>query len=1045
MFLSNLSIKRPILVLMAVSVFLIFGYLSFRDLNLNQTPAVEIPFITIMTVYPGASPKEIETQVSKKIEDAVASVSQIKTLQSFSLDGFSVVMAEFDMDKDVDVANQEVKDKIDPILNKLPNDAEMPIVQKVNLQEFPTMDLVLSGSQSPRELYEFADKSLSDKLSQIAGVGQVSITGGQEREIRVVFDDRTVYENMISIPQLMQILSAQNVNLPGGYFQLQDQDITVRVQGKFKDIDELRNQEIPTQFGNKKLGHIARVEDSGKDIRQRAVYYDKIKNERSENIVRLSLIKSTEGNPVDISESVYKLLPEIREVLTTGMTIQVINDSATMVRATVDDTLMNVILGVIFTSIVLLFFLHDLRTTLIVAISMPASILATFLFVDLSGFSLNVLSLSGISVSVGVLVANSVVVIENIYRYKEMGYDRKQAAAKGTSEVVTAVVAATLTNIVVFVPLGSIDSIVGQFLQELAFTAAYATIFSLVFSFTITPMLASIILPDKIKPNKISKPLIKIEKFFENSYRKILDVVINRGRSSIIWSWGILVGSFVLLILVAAIYGPRLGIDFMPTVDNGKIRVEAQLPEGYELEQTAIVMKEIEDSLKVDPDVERIITNLGKVSDIETGANLAVLEVYLNDASERDTGVLNKVSEYTEKLGAVANAKIKVGVLESMGGGGGQSAVDFYILGPDLDVLDRYKDTLMMNAKNVTGLINFDNSARTGKPEIRIEPIREKLAETGLTVQEMALSIRAAVEGIEVTEYEESGEEYDIKITFDDNVINSPEKIGKIPLATPRGVFRVAQLAKVSFSDGFSRILHYSKMPAIQFTGANALGVPTGNVIADMQTVLDDIDLPTGYRFEWSGTSEMQQEMVADLLFAFLIAFILTYMLLAAILESFWQPLLILVSVPLAFIGVILLSYYTDTNFGLTANMGIIMLLGIVVNNSILILDYTNHLRNTEGILPREALMKAAPVKLKPIIMSTVAIILGMLPMAIGMGDAGYEIRQPLGVVSIGGLVASTFLTLLVIPAGYFALTKMGMWVYGREAYRKKKKKIKLD
>lgn len=1034
MFLSDISIKRPIMMTMVISVFLIFGYLSFLNLNLNQNPEVEIPYVTVTTIYPGASPREIETQLTKKLEDAIASVSLIKTMQSYSMDGVSIIMIEFEMGKDVNIANQEVKDKVDLVVNELPSDAELPIVQKINLQEFPTIDLILSGDQPIRELYEFADKRLKDKLSQIGGVGTVSLVGGQEREVRVVFDDKTVFENIISMPQMIQILAAQNMDLPGGYFQLGGQEFTVRVEGEYENLDQLKDQEIPTAYGNKKLGQLARIEDTGKDIRERATYFNNIDKEKFENVVRISIIKSSEGNPVEISESLDDEMPEILKLLPEGMKIEKINDAAGFVRSTVDDTLMNVILGVIFTSIVLLFFLHDIRSTLVVAVSMPASIIATFLFVDLSGFSLNMLSLSGISVSVGVLVANSVVVIENIYRYKEMGYGKKESAMKGTSEVVTAVVAATLTNIVVFVPLGSIDSIVGQFLQELAFTAAYATIFSLIFSFTVTPMLASILLPKESKPGAIARILIKIEKFFENSYRKVLDWIINRGKWSVLTSIIVVIGSFVTFIAVAIVYGPGLGFEFIPTVDEGKIKIETRLPEGYDLTETAAVIQQMEDSLKTDPTVEDIVVNLGKLSDLETGTNVALMEVYLNDASEREIGVLEKITEFTEKLSSIPNAQIKVDVLSS--DAGPQAPVDFYLLGPDLAVMEKLKDTVMSRAKNIRGLVNFDNSSRTGKPEIKIKPIREKLSETGLTVQELAITVRAAVEGIESTSYKEQGEEYDIKLTFEDYAINSPEKIGKIPIATPMGNFRLAQLANVEFASGYSRILHNEKMPAIQFTGTNALGVPTGEIINGVQIIMnnmvDNNEIPAGYLFKWSGSSEMQQEMAIDLGFAFLIAFLLTYMLLAAILESFWQPILILLTVPLAFIGVILLMYYTDTNFGITANMGVIMLLGIVVNNAILILDYTNQLRREEGLLPREALMKAAPIKLKPIIMSTLAIILGMLPMAIGIGDAGYEIRQPLGIVSIGGLVVSTVLTLAVIPAAYFVITKFGMWVSGR-------------
>jgi HAE1 family hydrophobic/amphiphilic exporter-1 len=1019
MFLAKLSIKRPIMVTMGIFVILIFGYLGYTTMNVNNMPEVDIPYVTISTIYPGAGPQEIETQISKKVEDAVATVSQIKMLQSYSLDGASIVMIEFDMEKDIDVANQEVKDKVDAILNELPDDAELPIIQKVDLQAMPIIDIVFSGELSPIELYDYADNRLKDQFAQIAGVGQVSIVGGQEREIKVNFENTTVYENMISLPQMLQILAAQNFDIPGGYFQLEDQEFTVRMEGKYHDIDEIKNLELNTPFGTKKLRQLAEVEDGGKKIRQRAIFFDNDAKSRDENVVRMSLIKSADGNAVNIAEEVYVRLDEIRQTLPENTSLKVINDDSKYTKSAKDDTISNIILGIIFTSIILLFFLGDIRSTIIVALSMPTSIISTFLLMNAFGMSINMISLMGISVTVGVLVANSVVVLENIFRHKQMGKSKKDSAFEGTREVTTAVIASTLTNIVVFLPLANISSIAGQFLKDLALAATFSTIFSLIISFTLTPMLASLILPKKISEGWFTRTFKKFENMWANLYEKSLLWMLKAK-----WNWKaflIVFASLFLFVFTLMTLASKIGFEFMPVQDNGKISIQVELPEGYNLKETEQVTKEIEKRISLYDEVIHTITNVGKTSDLDIGTNLALMEVHLTDVNDRDNHITEYVDEFIKDLSDIPNATLKIAVLEGEGGPG--APIDFFLLGQDMDVLVGIQDEIMEKAKNIKGLVNFDNSTSTGKPEINVVPKRDKIAELGLSVQEIALTLRASIEGIVSSQYQEAGNEYDILVTLNDNSTNTPEKVANIPIVTQAGVFRLSQLADIDFTEGFTKIIRRDKYKAIQFTGNVSTGVPTGDVMDELNKISSEIDLPPGYAIEWSGSSEMQQELVADLGFAFMLAIILTYMLLAAILESFWQPFLILLTLPLALIGVFVIMYITGTTFSLTAMMGVIMLLGIVVNNAILLLDYTNQLIREKHMGVAEALITAGPVRLKPIIMSTVAIILGMLPLALGIGDAGAEMRQPLGVVSIGGLVASAFLTLFTVPAAFYLVS----------------------
>ena len=657
MFLAKVSINRPILTTMGILVFLIFGAIAYFTLNLNLQPDVEIPYVTISTIYPGAGPKEIETLISKKIEETVSTISQIERVESYSLDGLSIVIIEFKIGKDVDVANQEVKNKVDEILNDLPDDAELPIVQKVDFKSFPVMQVVLSGKQDLRELYNVADKVLKDRFSQVEGVAKVDLTGGQEREIRVVLDNRVAFENNISLPQLMHILKAYNMDIPGGYFRLNDQEYTVRLDGEFEDVETMRELQIPTPFGPKKLRQFASVEDAGKDIRMRAVYFNNINKVKDEHVINLAIIKSPDGNVVKVADAIRNSLPDIQASLPRGMNLQIVDDVSDFVKSSVSDTMSNVLLGVIFTSIILLIFLHDIKSTIIVALSMPTSIISTFLLLKMWGLTLNMMTLMGLSVSVGVLVANSVVVIENIFRYKNLGKNNKEASFLGTSEVTVAVLASTLTNIVVFLPIANMSSIVGQFLQELALAAVFATIFSLIMSFTLTPMLASLLLPEKPKEKwRIAKWIEKVEEKYTNFYDRWLRKTLKSKKIS----WSVIAASFLMFIIVMMIFGPRLGTEFIPDLDDGKILVQVELPEGYNLDETARVLTSVENKIKQHKEVTHMLTNLGKVSDLDIGTNMAAMNIQLVDVKQRNISIHKMMNVFSKDLADVPNAKIKV-------------------------------------------------------------------------------------------------------------------------------------------------------------------------------------------------------------------------------------------------------------------------------------------------------------------------------------------------------------------------------------------------
>ena len=991
---------------------LFFGLLAYVSLPLNLMPSIDIGVVTVQTVYPGAGPREIEMQITKKIEDAVSTISGIDYMQSYSMESVSIVVIFFELDVDADIANQQVKDRTAAILTELPADAERPVVEKLDFGTEPIMDITLTGDQDLKELREIADKTVKDRLSQIEGVARVEIVGGADREIRVELDNRVVFQNSLSLSQLGQVLAIHNMNMPGGQFEQYDQEYSVRLQGEFSSIQDIETLDIPTPYGNKKLGQIARIRDTGSDVRERTIYFDLEDNVRNDRVVLLQIVPAPDGNTVEIARSVRKALPVIEGSLSAGASLTIVNDDSVWIEDTVRDTMMNVILGILLAGLVLLFFLHDLRSTIIVALAMPISIFSSFTLIKAAGFTQNIMTLMGLSTSVGILVTNSVVVLENIFRHKQMGHNRYESADRGTSEIATAVIASTLTNVVVFVPIAMMSGIIGKVLRELALTVTFATLFSLLVSLTVTPMLASLILPESDKKKhplgkRLESMFASWEKFYQNILRGIFARKIR----------GIGVIAAVFLIFVFSIFiGSSVGFEFFPELDEGNVTVEVELPQGYNLNETARMIERIEERVAGRAEVVHILTTLGSLSSLDKGTNMAKIRIKLVDADERDLSSRQMANLFIRELSDIPNAKIRISAIS--GAGMSSSPIEFYLKGQDNDMLEVYKEELLSNIRDTQGLVNLTTSSRTGKPEVTLIPDRVKIAEAGLSVYDLAFTLRSAIEGIVATTYRELGNEYDIRVVLQDESVDTPEEIGNITVVSPNDTYRLAHFASVDFTEGYSTILHRDKFRTIQFSGGNAPGYPLGDVVADIQRGIDRMDMPPGYEVTWGGDAEMMRESMFEMLKAFLIAVLLLYMLLAAILENLVQPILILITIPLALIGVFLSLFITGITMNMMSMMAIIMLIGIVVNAAILLLDYTNTLRK-QGKDTKTALTQACPTKLKPIIMSTLAIILGMMPLALGIGSAGAEMRQPLGIVSIGGLIVSAVLTLIVIPTLY--------------------------
>jgi HAE1 family hydrophobic/amphiphilic exporter-1 len=1011
---STLAIKRPVTTTMLILVLLLFGLLAFTKLPVDLYPKAEFPYITITTVYPGAGPKEVETKISKIIEDEVATLSGIENIQSYSMNSVSNVMIKFSMKKDGDVANQEVKDKINAIVSDLPNKAEQPTVEKYDLQAQPVVELLLSGDKemiTPQKLFDYASNELKDRFAQIEGAAKINLFGGEEREIRINTDHKTLFENNITIGEISEAISSSNQEISGGSFKSYGKEISLTTDAEFNSLSELGELEIPLNSGYKKLKELAEVIDGSKDIKYKSKYYNLEEDYMKSNVVKMTIIKSSGANTVKLAEESVKLVNELKKTLPKGIKLDILHDNSIFINSSVSDTISNLVMGIILTGFILFFFLYDIRSTLIVAISMPTSIISTFMMLSRMGFSLNMMSLMGLSTAVGVLVSNSIVVLENIFRFKKMNYNNRESAMKGTAEVTTAVIASTATNLVVFLPIGSMSSMAGQFFKEFALTVCFATIFSLIISFTLTPLLANLLLPKEEKKNYFGAFMEKFHNFFEEKYEKVLKFVLKNKVRPIAF----LVIMFVILSGVMIIIAPKIGIEFMPVLDEGDIIVKVELPQGTTIAESSKKINEIEKIIKKHKEVKNLLTTIGD----QKGTHLANIAIKLVDVELRNKSAVTVNQLLINELSAISNVKITCKPNREE-----EEAINYFIIGPDKEVLESYMPELYRKMRKVKGLINFDSSYRKGKPQIKLIPKRRILNEIGLTAYDLAMTLYSATEGIKASIYRENGEEYDIRVSYDDASINSIREIASLVVLSPKGKYTLGQLAELKLAEGTNQIQHMNKLPTIELTGGVANGYALQDVSNSVRDVIESMNFPNEIYYRVGGNVEMMDDTNEDMAQAFVIAIILTYMLLASLLESFSQPFLILMTLPMATIGVFVLMFATGTTMNMFSMMAIIMLIGLVVNDAILILDYTKMLMKTQNLSAKEALLIAGPTKMKAVIMTTMAIILGMLPMALGIGSAGKEIRIPMAMVQIGGMITSTILTLLLIPALFYLTHK---------------------
>ncbi len=1008
----NFSVRRPIAISMLIGVLVVIGIVSFQKLGLDLLPDITYPSVSVITTYPGVAPEDIEELITKPIEEAVASISGVRKITSVSMEGVSVVTVEFNWGKNLDFAAQDVRDRIGLIEDFLPEDARKPLVVKFDVSMMPIMEAsVVFEGKSPEEVRKFLKDHVKPRLERIDGVASVTIYGGREKEIWVELDKGKLEHYGISFTDVVTFLQLHNLNLPAGHIVRGSKEYILRAVGEFKDPSEIENVAV----GYTETGTPIFIRDIGRvyeTLSERRSYV----TENGKETVFFDVTKQSGTNTVKVLDKVKKELEQIEKDYA-GFKTHILFDQSKFIRRVTKRTTNNALVGALLAALMIFIFLRNWRPTLVTALAIPLSIVITFIVIYFAGYTLNTMTLAGIALGVGMLVDNAVVVIENIFRHLEEGEDKITAAINGTKEVGTAITASTFTNIIVFLPLIFVGGMVARVSKQLAVTVSTTLLASLFVAVTIIPALARVFFKERQR-EAYEKAFGEVwfepaRKFYERVLRKVL-----RHRTAV------LAVAFVLFI-VSLLLIPKVGVEFMPSVDRDYGMISVKLPPGTDLEETSNYIRQLEEIAMKDPDVKAVGSIVGETEETGgamfmggSGVNTGMLYVVFVEKKDRKRPSYLTISEIAEKAPRYEGAKVEVIDFSKMALlGYGQKPVTIRIYGKDLETLRELAERIKEKIAGTPGLVRPTISLEQAKPEVVIQIDRKKAAYFGLTPVQIESEIQAALLGHVATRIRIKGEEIDTRVRLSENQRKFLEDIQNLKIKNPMGVMvPISEIAEIRYALGPIKIDRENQVRVVS-VGAEVKGRTTGEVTRDLQKLLKNFPLPPGYTLEFKGEWEYIKEMLRDMIFAISAAILLIYMVMAAQFESFKDPFVVMFTIPLASIGVVLLFLITGTTISLPSLMGTLILVGIVVNNAIVMIDYIKKLRQ-RGVPPLEAVVKGAQIRLRPILITSLTTIIGMIPMALSRSE-GAEIRSPLAIAVIGGLLTSTFLTLFVIPTLY--------------------------
>ncbi|HWQ26460.1 MAG TPA: efflux RND transporter permease subunit [Chlorobaculum sp.] len=1024
MTLTGLAIKRPTLVVVLFSILGILGYFSYRQLKYELLPKMTPPVVTISTVYEGASPNEVETSVTKPVEEAVSAIEKISTINASSTEGHSLVTVEFSNSADIDKALQDVQRKVNESRGKLPDEVKAPIVSRFALDETPVLRIGATSNLSDTEFYQLLKNEVKPVLSSIDGVGQVTIQGGREREIRVNLDIQRLESNGLTVNDVLNAVQKANLDFPTGKVDAADRQFVLRLAGKFTTLDDLRNLVIRSSgtSGSVYLRDVAEVQDTFKEIRT-------MSRVNGRNSVGIVIMKQSDANTVDVSRLARLQLIKLEKLYADrGLKFEVAQDASTFTFDAVTAVQHDLFLAIVLVALVMLVFLHSLRNSLIVMVAIPTSLVTTFIGMYLFDFSLNLMTLLSLSLVVGVLVDDSIVVLENIYRHLEQGDSPRDAALKGRNEIGFTAVSITMVDVVVFLPLSLVSGLVGNILREFSVVMVISTLVSLFVSFTVTPLLASRF----SKVEHLSGDTFggRIALGFERRYAQARDWYLK------LLAWGlrnprkvILAAVLLLFSSFALVASGRIGGQFMEVSDRGEFSVMLELEPGTSLQETNRLTRQIEERLRSYPEVTKLLVNVGVSSEgllDQSADNVAELIVHLVPKGQRKRTTDEIMNNIRRNLQDIPGLKLSINPI-GIFGTANETPVAVIISGPARASVARVATALQDSLKRIPGTVDVRLSSQVGSPEMRINVDREQMSSFGLTMSDVGAAMRVAYAGEDVGKYRDGADDYDIRVILDELYRRKTDEVGDLTFRSGSGdLVRLGQFSTPEQSRGYSVLQRRNRNSSI-WVKAQVVGRPVGSVGQDIERTITGMKragiMPSTVTHSYESDLKRQGESFSTLLYAFMVAIIFVYLIMVALYDSYVWPMVVMFSIPLAIIGALYALALLGKSLTIFTILGIIMLVGLVGKNAILLVDFINKFRE-EGMEITDAIVEAGKDRLRPILMTTLTLVFGLMPIALS-ASSGSEWKSGLAVALIGGLSSSMFLTLLVIPVVYVWFDKL--------------------
>jgi HAE1 family hydrophobic/amphiphilic exporter-1 len=1032
--LTRLAITRYWATIAIFAALAVAGISAYVALPINEFPQVNIPVVTVTTTYAGANPQAIETQITRPIEDAVASLNNVDNTTSVSGEGFSTVTITFTDKADSTQISSDVERQVNTVVGTLPSGADRPVVLKIDLSQIPVMELALvDDSQAPEALYATAHDQVLPSLEQVSGVSQVALIGGRQEEIKVSADPTRLAAYGVSLVQVQSALAAANTQLPGGSISQGPREYDLQVNGLYSNPTDLGNVVVTSGTTAGQQVHVRDVAT----VSVGAAEETQVTRVNGHQAIRISIGQSNGSNLTDVTDGVYRVLPGLRQNLPPTSQLVVVQDSSPFVRSSLTGIEEELITAVILTSIVLLAFLHNPRAAIIVLFSIPTTLLTTFISMRLMGFSLNFLSTLGLTLTIGILVDDSIVVLENILRHLDRGESPNAAALMGRAEIGLAALAITLVDVVVFAPTGLVSGQIGAFFKEFGFTIAAATLTSLAVSFTLTPMLASKLLRPEHMEKPSNSPLARFGRRWDRGfsglelrYERVLGWSL-RHRLVIL---GVTMASIVLGVGLLAT--GRVSTEFIPSADSGYFTVSTEAPPGTSLAAHDAAMQEIEQILLSMPEVQSVTASIGVSSSGLFGsgstgqARFGSVNVQLTPLSGGRRGVDAIVADARGRLSQVPGVTVRVS--SSGGGGGSASPVAVLLQGPDLTTLNTLAGQLQQSLENTSGLVNVTNSAPVGQPQILITVDQARAADLGVSSATLGTAVRTAFSGVVATKFQKPDATLeDVRLELTSNARTDVTQVGDLPVQTASGqTVPLRSVASISQTQGPTEIDRRNRQRIVTVGADLDTGVTLGQVNPAVQRAINDLQLPAGYTASLGGNSQAQSDSFGQLATALGASVLLAYLLMAVLYNSLIHPLVILFALPAAVGGAIVGLWVFGYSFSVFAMIGMILLVGLAIKNGILLVDRTNHNR-ARGMEKLAALQEAGPARLRPILMTSTTIAIALFPTALRFGE-GAELRAPLAAAVLGGVISSTLLTLVLVPVMYTLLDGLPGRIGGR-------------